>query len=237
MTGSLSQDSQQHNLRSTKDFVIQSLKPASTMSTKPPPKIGIIIGSTREPRVGPQITTFITSTLQLQLQPSPASPPIAELSLIDLSHDPLPMFNEPTVPQRITHFSQYVQPHTQAWSQLISSHDAFIFVTPQYNWGYPASLKNAIDYLFNEWKGKPAMIVSYGGHGGGRAAAQLRVVLEGGLDMKVVGPMPGLAFEGKEMLVRAAKGEDLRLKEGAWKAEMVEVVKGFEEIVGILEKK
>ncbi len=138
------------------------------------------------------------------------------------------------MPQRITHFSQYHQPHTQTWSQLISSHDAFIFITPQYNWGYPAALKNAIDYLFNEWKGKPALIVSYGGHGGGKAAAQLRVVLEGGLDMRIVGPMPGLAFEGREMLVRASKGEDLELKEGLWEEEQREVVGGFEEMMGML---
>ena len=43
----------------------------------------------------------------------------------------------------------------------------------QYNWGYPASLKNALDYLYHEWTGKPAGIISYGGHGGGKAAAQL----------------------------------------------------------------
>ena len=46
----------------------------------------------------------------------------------------------------------------------------------QYNWGYPAVLKNAIDYLYHEWKGKPAAIVSYGGHGGGKGAAQLHQV-------------------------------------------------------------
>ena len=46
----------------------------------------------------------------------------------------------------------------------------------QYNWGYPAALKNALDYLYHEWKGKPAVIISYGTRGGGRAAAQLKEV-------------------------------------------------------------
>ena len=46
----------------------------------------------------------------------------------------------------------------------------------QYNWGYPASLKNALDYLFPEWNGKPAGIISYGGRGGGKAAAHLAEV-------------------------------------------------------------
>ena len=46
----------------------------------------------------------------------------------------------------------------------------------QYNWGYPAALKNALDYLYQSWNGKPAMIVSYGSHGGGKGAAQLKQV-------------------------------------------------------------
>jgi NAD(P)H-dependent FMN reductase len=54
-----------------------------------------------------------------------------------------------------------------------------VFVTPQYNWGYPAPLKNAIDHLYKEWHGKPAMIVSYGHHGGGKCASQLNQVLKG----------------------------------------------------------
>ena len=46
----------------------------------------------------------------------------------------------------------------------------------QYNWGYPAALKNALDFLYKEWHNKPAGIISYGGHGGGKAAAQLQQV-------------------------------------------------------------
>ena len=70
-------------------------------------------------------------------------------------------------------------------------YDAFIFVTPQYNWSIPASLKNALDYLYYEWVGKPAGIVSYGSRGGGKAADHLKGVLEG-LRMRVVGTAPGL---------------------------------------------
>ena len=60
-----------------------------------------------------------------------------------------------------------------------------------YNWGYPAPLKNAIDHLYREWKGKPALIVTYGGHGGDRCARQLREVLTG-LDLSLAQAMPGL---------------------------------------------
>lgn len=69
----------------------------------------------------------------------------------------------------------------------------FVFVTPQYNWGYPAALKNALDHLYAEWAGKPAVIVSYGGHGGVRCAEQLRQVLTG-LKMKPVATMPALTL-------------------------------------------
>jgi NAD(P)H-dependent FMN reductase len=66
-----------------------------------------------------------------------------------------------------------------------------VFVTPQYNWGYPAALKNAIDHLYREWRGKPALIVTYGSQGGGKCAAQLREVLVG-LDLNLVLAMPAL---------------------------------------------
>ena len=51
-----------------------------------------------------------------------------------------------------------------------------LLLSAQYNWGYPAALKNAIDYLYHEWKGKPAAIISYGTRGGGKAAEQLKQV-------------------------------------------------------------
>ena len=69
--------------------------------------------------------------------------------------------------------------------------DAVVLVTPQYNWGYPAALKNALDHLYREWRGKPAVIVTYGQRGGGKCAKQLRQVADG-LHMRTVGVMPGL---------------------------------------------
>ena len=56
--------------------------------------------------------------------------------------------------------------------------DAFVFVTPEYNHGYPASLKNAIDYLNQEWRYKPVGFVSYGGVAAGtRSVEQLQQVV------------------------------------------------------------
>jgi NAD(P)H-dependent FMN reductase len=103
---------------------------------------------------------------------------------------PLPMSDEPSIPAN----GVYANEHTHAWSRKIAAADGFIFVTPQYNWGYPASLKNALDHLYKEWTGKPAAIVSYGYRGGVKAAAQLHQVLEGGLKMRVAATIPAVTF-------------------------------------------
>lgn len=72
---------------------------------------------------------------------------------------------------------EYSKAHTKAWAAEIAGFDGFIFVTPEYNHGIPAALKNAIDFLFAEWNNKAAGFVSYGGAGGSRAVEQLRLVL------------------------------------------------------------
>jgi NAD(P)H-dependent FMN reductase len=112
--------------------------------------------------------------------------------------------------------------------------DAFVFVTPQYNWGIPAGLKNALDYLFNEWKGKPAMIVSYGGHGGDKCAAAMKVVLGGGLNMKVVDNTVNLSFPSRDVLYKAAGGNDLGLDAGSdcsmWAGERPKIINVWESL-------
>ena len=73
---------------------------------------------------------------------------------------------------------------------------------PQYNWGYPAPLKNALDHVYAAWNGKPVAIVTYGGHGGGKCAAQLRQVSEG-LKMQPMTTMPALTLT-HDMIVGGA---------------------------------
>ena len=111
--------------------------------------------------------------------------------------------------------------------------------TPQYNWSLPASLKNAIDYLFNEWKGKPGLIISYGGHGGGKCAAHLNEIMQG-IRMRPTERMVQLAFPSREDQVKAVTGKDLGLSaedEGTmWADKRKEIVTGFEELVAMLEK-
>jgi NAD(P)H-dependent FMN reductase len=97
-----------------------------------------------------------------------------DVELIDLAEVNLPLFDEPKQPR----LHQYVHQHTIAWSLMVARVDAFVFVTPEYNFGYNAALKNAIDYLSTEWADKAAGFVSYGGVAAGtRAVQQLKQVL------------------------------------------------------------
>lgn len=150
--------------------------------------IKIIVGSVRQGRIGPQIAQWAHNNI-------PKSGSQNTTEVIDLSSWHLPMDDEPHLPAT----GEYLQPHTKLWSDKISEGDMFIFVFPQYNWGYPAALKNAIDHLYKEWKDKPALIITYANRGGGKAAAQLRQVLEGihmhPLDASVEIKLSELAFD------------------------------------------
>lgn len=148
-------------------------------------RVGVIIGSSRPTRVCPQIVDWILSEIRSDVDSS------LSFHTIDLATWNLPLLDEHDIPAH----GNYTQPHTIRWSEEIKTYQAFIFVTPQYNWGYPAVLKNALDYLYSEWSGKPAIIISYAHRGGGKAAAQLRQVVEGGLHMNVVQTMPGIVFK------------------------------------------
>lgn len=186
------------------------------------PRVGIIVGSQREPRAGLQIAKFVQNTIrELQSQ--------SDLNIIDLAVWNLPLYNEPGIPSHISSAEDYKHEHTRRWSREIASYQAFIFVTPQYNWGYPASLKNAIDYLFNEWKGKPAMIVSYGGHGGGKAAEQLKEVCDG-LRMLPLDKPVCLTFPDKDFIAKVGQGEDLNTGD-VFKEYKVEIQQRFSELM------
>ncbi|CAD6588964.1 MAG: hypothetical protein ASARMPRED_003842 [Alectoria sarmentosa] len=207
------------------------------MSSLTPPSIAVILCSSRQPRVCPQIGAFVTEIIENRI-PSISTDPHPKLHLIDLAAWNLPLFDEPGIPSQVTNHSDYSQPHTRAWSLEIQKYSAFIFILPQYNWGYPAVIKNAIDYLYHEWHGKPAMIVSYGGHGGVKAAGQLRQVLQG-VRMNVAETMPALSFPSKQTLLQATKGEELPLlgEGGVWDSEREVVCKAFEELMALVSQK
>jgi NAD(P)H-dependent FMN reductase len=134
-------------------------------------RIAVVIGSTRPTRICADIATWAMNAAQ---QSSPL-----RYELLDLVEVDLPFLDEPL--KAALH--QYE--HTRAWSRLVSSYAGFFFVFPQYNWGYPAPLKNALDFLYTEWHGKPASFLSYGTRGGNKAAAQFTTVLKG-LHMRIL---------------------------------------------------
>lgn len=141
----------------------------------------LVMGSTRAGRICPKITAWVA-------QIGRACTDFA-YQVVDLADWSLPMDDEPAIPALGLH----TQAHTRAWSDKIKSADAVIFVTPQYNWGYPAVLKNAIDHLYHEWHNKPAVIVTYGGHGGDKCAEQLRQIARA-VKMRVMATAPGIVL-------------------------------------------
>jgi len=153
----------------------------------------VIMGSIRAGRVCPTVSGWIANLGREHTG--------LHHELIDLKGWPLPMDDEPAIPAT----GRYVQPHTRAWSEKVGGAGAVIFVTPQYNWGYPAVLKNAIDHLYAEWRDKPAVIVTYGGHGGTKCAEQLKQVA-GALKLRVVPTTPALVLP--ESVIRGGAALD-----------------------------
>ncbi|MFE0578036.1 MULTISPECIES: NADPH-dependent FMN reductase [unclassified Streptomyces] len=98
-----------------------------------------------------------------------------EVTPVDLAEIALPFLDEPEYAST----GNYAHQHTRDWSALVDSADAFLFVLPMYNGGFTAPFKNAIDFLYEEWKGKPVGIVSYsaGPTGGAPAAEMLLPIL------------------------------------------------------------
>ena len=118
-----------------------------------------IIGATVRPgRQGP----FIAKWVAAQAQACGAF----EVEVLDLQVLNLPLMNEPNHPA----LQQYTHAHTQQWSAKIAAADAFVFVTAEYDFRYPAPLQNALEYLVHEWGYKAAGIVSYGGVSAGSRA-------------------------------------------------------------------
>lgn len=130
-------------------------------------KILVILGSTREGRYGDKPAHWITGVLRADRRFDP--------ELVDLRDWPLPFFDQPKSPTRITD-GNYGHEISNRWGQKIASADGFVIITAEYNHGYTAVLKNALDTVFREWNRKPVTFVGYGNAGGARAIEQLREV-------------------------------------------------------------
>ena len=125
------------------------------------PRLGVIIASVREGRVGRPIADWFIERARTHGQ--------FELDVVDLKELNLPIFAERNHPR----LRQYENDLQKAWSARVTSLDAFVFVMPEYNYSTAPALLNAIDYLLFEWHYKPVGIVSYGGVSGGLRAVQM----------------------------------------------------------------
>ena len=118
----------------------------------------IITASVREGRKGPIVTKWIEEKAKQHGG--------FNVSVLDLKEINLPIMDEPNHPM----LKKYEHDYTKKWSAAINEADAFIFVTAEYDYNYPAPLRNALEYLVQEWEYKAAGIVSYGGVSAGTRA-------------------------------------------------------------------
>jgi NAD(P)H-dependent FMN reductase len=128
------------------------------------PHIQIILSSTREGRFGETVAKWFHSVAESRQD--------LTTELLDLRDWSMPFFDQPMSPAGGNYADE-----AKPWAAKIAQGDGYVIVTPEYNHGYPAVLKNAMDHLYREWNNKPVAFVSYGGGAGGaRSVEQLRLV-------------------------------------------------------------
>jgi len=148
----------------------------------------IIVGSVRPGRVGLPVAEWVRGAAEKS--------GAFDIDFVDLAELALPFMDEPAHPR----LQQYTKQHTIDWSARVAAAEAFIFVTPEYNYSYSPALKNALDFLNAEWWRKPVGFVSYGGVSSGtRGVAALMPVI-GALGLVRVGANVELTFPGKQVV-------------------------------------
>jgi NAD(P)H-dependent FMN reductase len=125
------------------------------------PRLGVIVASVREGRVGWPVADWFMDRAREH--------GTFDVELLDLKAIDLPLLSEPHHPR----LRKYTHEKTNAWSATIEALDAFVFVTPEYNYCAPPALINALDHVYNEWNYKAVGLVSYGGISGGLRGAQV----------------------------------------------------------------
>lgn len=170
------------------------------------PLLQVIIASVRPSRVGAKVADWFIPVAEAQ--------GAFAIERVDLKEMNLPLMDEPKHPR----LAEYEHAHTKRWSATVARADAFVFVTPEYDFGPPASLINALQYLVKEWAYKPVGLLSYGGVSAGlRSANALRIIctannmmpLPGAVSIPFVGQLVNKetgAFEPGEVQVKAANG-------------------------------
>lgn len=151
------------------------------------PKLQVILTSVREHRQGAAVADWFVERARAHGG--------FDVELVDLKDVGLPLLEEPNHPMK----RAYVHDYTKAWSARVASADAFVFVTPEYNYGMPPALLNALDHLYHEWCYKPAGFVSYGGLSGGLRSVQHAKSVVGTLKMMAIPEGVALPFFGRSV--------------------------------------
>lgn len=128
------------------------------------PRIGIVIGTTRQGRFADKPAQWISNLAQQRTDMT--------FETVDLREYPLPHFDEPLPPL----WGPAQNPVAKKWAAKIGELDGFIVVTAEYNHGPSGVLKNALDHAYTEWIRKPMAFVGYGGVGAARAIVHLREI-------------------------------------------------------------
>jgi len=160
-------------------------------------KIQIIVGTTRQNRFSEKAASYILQEAKKRKE--------FEVELVDLRDYPMPFFDEPVSPKMFEMTKhEYVNEVVKKWLAKIAEADGYIIIAAEYNHGYPAVLKNALDFGYKEWIHKSVGFVSYGNSGGARSVEQLReVVIE--LDMYPIRSAVQIPFD----VYMAVRGETL----------------------------
>lgn len=124
------------------------------------PILHVVVASTRPSRKGPAVAEWFLERAGAHGR--------FDVERVDLAEVALPIFDEPRHPR----LRDYAHEHTRRWSATVARADAFVFVTPEYDFGPPSSLLNALQYLVHEWAYKPLGFVSYGGVSAGLRGVQ-----------------------------------------------------------------
>lgn len=151
------------------------------------PRLETIVASTRPGRAGLAIGRWFHGVAEKQGR--------FETRFVDLCDIDLPFIDEPKHPR----LQQYEHPHTKAWSEIVAWADAYVIVTPEYNFAPPPSLINALDLLYREWNYKPLGFVSYGGVSGGTRAVQVAKQIVTALKMMPLPEAVHIPFFSEQM--------------------------------------
>jgi NAD(P)H-dependent FMN reductase len=153
----------------------------------PLPTLSIVIASTRPGRVGRTVGDWFAGKAREHAG--------FESQIVDLAEVNLPFLDEPKHP----HLHQYEHEHTKRWSATVAASDAFAFVTPEYDYTMPATLLNAIQFLYDEWNYKACGFVSYGGVSGGTRSVQMAKQIVTSVKMMPMAEAVHIPFVAKEL--------------------------------------